>query len=129
MISSLPVKGYWKIVLSFNADVWVPLVQSLRVLLKHPLVPSGNTMRPMGRKTIEKSQNIKVPKRNKDKTWLRHLNVESSTSFLFLMIISEVMWLFVQACKLDFIFSIQCTAVICHWLDFNFLDSQRSNSS
>lgn len=53
MISSLPVEGYWKIVLSFNADVWVPLVQSLRVLLKHPLVPSGNTMKQMGRKKNE----------------------------------------------------------------------------
>lgn len=63
----------------------------------------------MGRKTIERSQNIKVPRRNKDKAWLRHLNaalrlVESSTRFLFLMIILAVMWLFVQACKLDSIF-------------------------
>ena len=41
----LPVHGYGKIILPFNADVWVPLVQSLRVLLKHPLVPSGNAAR------------------------------------------------------------------------------------
>lgn len=40
-LSLLPVEGYGKIVLPFNADVWVPLVQGLRVLLKHPLVPSG----------------------------------------------------------------------------------------
>lgn len=39
--SLLPIEGYGKIVLPFNADVWVPLVQGLRVLLKHPLVPSG----------------------------------------------------------------------------------------
>lgn len=44
MITFLPVQGYWKIVLPFNADVWVPLVQDLRVLLKHPLVPSGNAV-------------------------------------------------------------------------------------
>lgn len=75
MISSLPVGRYWKIVLSFNADVWVPLVQSLRVLLKHPLVPSGNTRRQMRRKKGEKSQNVKVPRRNADKTWLQQYNV------------------------------------------------------
>ncbi len=39
----LPVDRQRKIVLSFYADVWVPLVQNLRVLLKHPLVPSGDT--------------------------------------------------------------------------------------
>lgn len=43
-ISFLPVEGYRKIVLPFDADVWVPLVQGLRVLLKHPLVPSGNAV-------------------------------------------------------------------------------------
>lgn len=44
-ISFLPVEGYREIVLPFNADVWVPLVQGLRVLFKHPLVPSGNAVR------------------------------------------------------------------------------------
>lgn len=43
--SILPIDGHGKIVLPFNADVWVPLVQGLRVLLKHPLVPSGNAVR------------------------------------------------------------------------------------
>lgn len=41
--SFLPIEGHGKIILPFNADVWVPLVQGLRVLLKHPLVPSGDT--------------------------------------------------------------------------------------
>lgn len=50
-ISFLPVEGYWKIVLPFNADVWVPLVQGLRVLLKHPLVPSGNAVKTRQSKT------------------------------------------------------------------------------
>lgn len=54
-VSFLPVEGYRKIVLPFNADVWVPLVQGLRVLLKHPLVPSGNAAWTQihGHKTLE----------------------------------------------------------------------------
>lgn len=40
----LPVERHGKVVLPFDTDVWVPLVQSLRVLLKHPLVPSGDTV-------------------------------------------------------------------------------------
>lgn len=43
MCKTLPVDRQWKVVLSFYADVWVPLVQNLRVLLKHPLVSSGDT--------------------------------------------------------------------------------------
>lgn len=50
-IPFLPVEGYRKIVLPFNADVWVPLVQGLRVLLKHPLVPSGNAVKTRRSKT------------------------------------------------------------------------------
>ena len=43
-LSFLPIEGHWKVVLSLNADVRIPLVQGLHVLLKHPLIPSGNTV-------------------------------------------------------------------------------------
>lgn len=37
-----PVNRQREIVLPLDADVWVPLGQGLRVLLKHPLVASGD---------------------------------------------------------------------------------------
>ena len=42
--SVLPIEGHWEVVLSLNADVRIPLVQGLHVFLKHPLIPSGNTV-------------------------------------------------------------------------------------
>lgn len=32
-----------EVILSFNADVWVPLANNPHVLLKHPPITSGNT--------------------------------------------------------------------------------------
>lgn len=37
-----PVHRLREVVLPFYADVWIPLAKNPSVLLKHPLVPSGN---------------------------------------------------------------------------------------
>lgn len=42
-INTLPIDRLRKVVLPFNADVWVPLANNPHVLLKHPSVSSGNT--------------------------------------------------------------------------------------
>lgn len=38
-----PINWLREVILSFNADVWIPLANNPHVLLKHPPVPSGYT--------------------------------------------------------------------------------------